>query len=395
MRIPIALALPLAAGCVAEPHGLDPLARKAPTPTRYGVVEVPASLGGTNSRPNSIDELGAIAGFSNLPDNQTRHAALWRAGALTDLGTLGGPNSNVAWPGQSPDGTLIAGIAENADDQPLGEDWSCSAFFPSVTHKICRGVAWHDGAVTAMPTLGGDNSFATGANDRGQVTGWAETTLHDPSCNAPQVLQFLAVVWEPRSGALRPLSPMTGESTSAATAINRRGQVVGISGECDVAVGRFSAAHAVLWEPDGRVVDLGNLGGVSWHTAMAINEHGDVVGFSNPPGDDDGSFFPHAFLWTRELGIVDLGLLPGDDFSEALAINEDRDVVGLSCGAAGCRAVLWRGGGEPIDLTTLADPGFPDVLTGAAAIDDAGTITGRARVTATGATVPYVATPVD
>lgn len=355
---------------------------------------MPAGLGGTNSRPNSIAG-DAIAGFSSLAGNTTRHAAVWRAGLLVDLGTLGGPNSNVAWPGESPRGELVAGIAETADDQPNGEDWSCSGFFPSVTHKVCRGFAWTGGALAAMPTLGGDNSFATGANDRGQVVGWAETVVHDPSCAAPQLLGFLAVVWEPASGSVRALAPLPGESATAATAINRRGQVVGISGACDVAVGRFSAAHAVVWDEAGAPHDLGSLGGRSWNTPMAINEHGDAAGFSNLPGDDDGTFAPHATLWTRERGVVDLGLLPGDDFSEALDLDELRTVVGLSCGAAGCRAVIWHDGPPAIPLVTLVGPGFPDTLTGAAAIDDAGRITGRVKVAASGATVPFVATPVE
>jgi len=379
-------------GCAADPVS-EPAARRSAPPAHYGVVEVPAGLGGTNSRANSIAG-PAIAGFSSLAGNTTRHAAVWRDGLLADLGTLGGPNSNVAWPGQSPRGALVAGIAETADDQPNGEDWSCSAFFPSTTHKVCRGFAWTGGALAAMPTLGGDNSFATGANERGQVVGWAETAVRDPSCTAPQVLGFLAVVWEAASGRVRSLAPLPGESATAATAINRRGQVVGISGACDVAVGRFSAAHAVLWDEAGAPHDLGSLGGKSWNTPMAINERGDAAGFSNLPGDDDGTFAPHATLWTRERGAVDLGLLPGDDFSEALGLDDARTVVGLSCKGSACRAVIWHDGPPAIVLQTLVGPGIPDTLTGAAAIDEAGRITGRAKL-ATGATLPFIATPVD
>ena len=45
-------------------------------------------------------------------------------------------------------------------------------------------------------------------------------------------------------------------------------------------------------------------------------------------------------------------------------------------------------------LQTLVDPDIPNTLTGAAAIDEAGRITGRAKL-ATGATLPFIATPVD
>ncbi|HET9515535.1 MAG TPA: hypothetical protein VFO95_16505 [Gemmatimonadales bacterium] len=54
------------------------------------------------------------------------------------------------------------------------------------------------------------------------------------------------MLWEPRKGTRRPLQPLPGHSASAATAINERGEAVGISGECDQAVGRKSAIDAVL-----------------------------------------------------------------------------------------------------------------------------------------------------
>ena len=225
-------------------------ARLAPN-LQYSIVKDTASLGGTRSISNSINNLGDIAGFSNLAGNRMRHAALWQNGLLTDLGTLGGPNSSVAWAGQNESGTIV-GFSQTVDADTLGESWSCAAFFPAATGtgRICLGFVWENGSLTAMPTLGGENSYATGVNDHGRVVGWAETRVHDPTCNAPQVLQFRAVVWEPRSGSMRQLRPLPGDSASAATAINEGGQVVGISGDCDVAVGQFSARHAVLWERD-------------------------------------------------------------------------------------------------------------------------------------------------
>ncbi len=181
----------------------------------------------------------------------TRHAALWREGSITDLGTLGGTQSglqsSVQWPGLSDDG-MVVGISQSAALDPLGEAWSCSAFMAANGH-ICLGFAWQAGVMTALPTLGGSNGFAAGVNDAGQVIGWAETPVHDPTCNAPQVLQFRAVLWEPKSGRATQLPPLAGDSTSAATAINARGQVVGISGECDVAAGtrRWPSTTGAMW----------------------------------------------------------------------------------------------------------------------------------------------------
>jgi probable HAF family extracellular repeat protein len=364
-------------------------ADQAHSRTRYEVTSL-VSLGGTDSAGNSINNRGWIAGYSNKAGDQTRHASLWRHGSIVDLGTLGGPNSSVAWPVKNNRG-VVAGIAETAELNPLGEAWSCSAFFPGdPTGHICRGFVWESGKMRALPTLGGYNGFATGANQRGQVVGWAENTVHDPTCNPPQVLQFRAVIWGPR-GRIQELPPLRGDTVSAATAINDRGQMVGISGICDNAIGRFSARHAVLWEK-GNVTDLGNLGGVAWHTPMAINDRGDVVGFSNPPGDEDGRFIARASLWTERGGIIDLGTLPGDATSQALGINARRQVVGLSCAASGCRAFVWERGVIG-DLNTLVAPGFTGHLVFANDINDAGVITGQALDQETGESVAFVATP--
>lgn len=359
---------------------------------QYHVSNLP-SLGGTVSRGNSINNRRWVTGYSNLPGNQSRHATLWRNGSILDLGTLGGLNSSVTWPVKNNRG-IIVGIAQTATPDPLGERWSCSAFFPGPnnTGYTCLGFVWEDGVIRALPTLGGNNGFATGANNRGQVVGWAENTFHDPTCVAPQVLQFRAVIWGPKDRQIQELLPLPGDTSSAATAINNRGQVVGISGTCDQAVGRRTARHAVVWE-NGTVTDIGNLGGDTWNTPMAINQRGDVVGFASLPGSNPEDPILHAFLWTRHGGIQDLGTLPGDISSQANGINKRRQVVGSSCDAAGsCRAFLWENGVMK-ELNTLVAPGYNDLLINAQDINDRGIITGRAFDPVTGELPAFVATP--
>jgi probable HAF family extracellular repeat protein len=364
---------------------------------RAYVVENLDALGGSRSIGNSINDRGWIAGFSNLPGDQISHAALWIDDELFDLGTLGGPgtSSNINWPVKNNQG-LLSGFAETDQINPLGEAWSCSAFFPTTTNRICLGVFWEFGRIHPLPTLGGYNGFAAGANNRGQIVGWAENTVHDPTCVAPQVLQFRAVLWEPRHGRLQELPPLpgTGDSVSSATVINDRGQVAGISGICDTSVGRFSARHAVLWE-HGTITNLGTLGGVAWITPMAINNRGEVVGFSNINASDGGTFFAHAFKWTREDGMQDLGLLPGDERGQALGINDRGDVVGLSCPPRPgiCKAVLWTRHGTIINLNDLVQPGYGEHLFTAQDITDRGVITGQARNLTTGTRVTFRATP--
>src|SRR5262249_25778182 len=149
------------------------------------------SLGGTNSRGNSINNRGWIAGFSRLTGDANRHATLWRDGSLLDLGTLGGAdkNSSVAWPVKNNRG-IIAGISQTDTPEPNGENWSCFAFFsgPRRGGFTCLGFIWEKGAMKPLhPLPGGNNSFATGADNRGRVVGWAENGVHDSTCVGTQV----------------------------------------------------------------------------------------------------------------------------------------------------------------------------------------------------------------
>ena len=355
--------------------------------TQYRVSNLDA-LGGTSSGGNSINNRSWVAGYSRLTGDQSRHATLWRnrhQHALLDLGTLGGPNSSVAWNVKNTEG-MIVGISQTADPEPLGETWSSAAFYsgPNAVGFINLGFVWEGCQMRALPNFpGGNNGFATGANNLGQVVGWAENDVHDPTCVSPQVLQFRPAVWElGPPDQIRDLPLITGDTSGAATATNDNGQVAGISGICDQAVGRHTAKHAVLWE-NGGVIDLGNLGAQWWNTPTAINQRGDIVGFAGDPAFVEGDIL-HAFIWNIHRGIQPLLALPGRTpehvDSEAYGINERGQVVGTSCDAnfVDCRAVIWDHSAVPIDLNDLKAPGFSARLESAKDINDNGEITGRA-----------------
>src|SRR4029453_13250214 len=69
---------------LAPVHAQKPEAIKAKL--QYQVSELP-TLGGTSSAGNSINNQSWAAGYSRLTGNQSRHGALWRNGALSDLCT--------------------------------------------------------------------------------------------------------------------------------------------------------------------------------------------------------------------------------------------------------------------------------------------------------------------
>jgi uncharacterized membrane protein len=360
-------------------------------------VSTLASFGGASSGGNSLNNHGYVAGYSNQSDNLSRHAVVWRNDAshtLVDLGTFGGPNSSVTWNVKNDHG-LIAGIAQTDIPDPLGEAWSSAAFFPAPNNVgfICLGFIYKNGQMRALPTLGGNNGFAAGANNSNEVVGWAENTCHDPLCVPPQVLQFRPVIYGPHANQIRELPLFPGDTSGAATVINDRHVAAGISGICDQAVGRYTAKHAVVWS-GGTVIDIGNLGAEFWNTPTAINRQGTVVGFAGDPAYPEGDIL-HAFVWTSSGGIVALPALPGHVDSEAYGVNDDGTVVGRSCDSAfvDCRGVRWDGT-VVTDLNTEKQPEFTDRLEGAKDINNRGEITGRA-ISDAGIRTAYLAVPND
>jgi probable HAF family extracellular repeat protein len=299
----------------------------------------------------------------------------------------------VVWPVKNLSGRIV-GISQTDTPDPNGELWSCFYFFSGAhagNGNTCLGFVWERGRMHPLPPLpGGYNSFAAGANNLGLVAGWAENGVSDPDCVAPQKLQFKPVLWGPGRRP-RALPLIQGDSSGAATALNDAGQVVGISGICDMAVGRHSARHAVLWE-NGAAIALQGFDAAYWNTPMAINARGDIVGFMGTVGDPDGNLL-RAFIWTRESGrALEIAPLPGHAYAEAHGINASREVVGTSCSAdfADCRAFYWAGG---VTHDISVQPGYSGVLINGQDINDQGVISARALLPDTGERRAVVATP--
>lgn len=334
---------------------------------------------GTLSGAASINERGWIMGLGTQAGNAVSHAAIWGDGAPRDLGTLGGPSSAIAWPNLNTFG-MAAGISEKPETNPYNEPWSCWVFFPytSPSYHECAGFRWQVNRMVELSTLGGPDGYAAGTNAEGQIVGWAENTTQDPTCDSGQVLQFKPVFWDSR-GVIHQLSTLPGDPDGAATAANDSGEIVGISGTCDQAVGRFTAAHPVVWN-HGVARQLFSVNSVSWNTPSAVNQSGAVAGFVNMPGggDQQGQLQPIAFLWTHGAGLTQIAPLSGDAYSMGEGLNDEGDVVGASYGPnfSTVRAFLYHKG-KAYDLNALTAPGSPYLLV-ANAIDDRGTIVGQA-----------------
>jgi probable HAF family extracellular repeat protein len=334
------------------------------------------TLGGTFSQGFGINNEECVDGHATLSGDTALHAFLWRKGVMTDLGTLGGPNSSTFTNSSVNERGEVVGAAESSALDPLGENFFLCGFQDGL---LCLPFVWQDRAMRPLPTLGGNNGLAFAMNDRGAVVGTAENNTLDPTCVAPQTLQFKPVIW--KENKIQELPTVAGDPDGVAFAINDRGQAVGVSADCTLTPG-----HALLWQ-DGKVTDMGTLGGLAL-APSDINNESQVVGVAFVPTGPN----VEAFFWQH--GVVrGLGTLPGDASSSGNAINDQGQVVGQSCDANGnCRGFLWQDG-VMMDLNALVQPDSTLDLPDPSDINSRGEIVGLGVQKSSGELHAFLLTP--
>jgi len=197
--------------------------------------------------------------------------------------------------------------------------------------------------------------FSRYISHSGQIVGEGHVSLKGPH----------ALLWDPDSG-ITDLGTLGG-SHSWAESMNDHGQVVGVSETAD------GQTHAFLWDA-GVMTDLGAPGGDS-SDAWSINNSGQVVGRILSEVEAVG-WLSKAFLWTRGEGMVELGTLGGKE-SRASAINDRGEVVGTAKTTQGYdRAFKWHPDTGMVELDTLGG-----ISSEAHAINEKGDVVGTAKTT--------------
>src|SRR3984885_11004077 len=283
-------------------------------------------------------------------------------GLNIDLGTLGGKNSWTNYGGINDRGEAV-GLAETSVPDPDGEDFCAFG-----THLTCRPFLWQFFHMSALPTLGGNNGQASAINNRGQIVGISETTVQDSGCAPSKPGKIISpVLWE--KGEVRPLPTVDGDPDGFVQGINDRGQAVGSSGTCT-----SIATHAVLWENDTafQLPDLGRDG----NDAYAINDHGQAVGYVSTGTTIVASLWPNG----THSAVKNLGILPGDGAAFATGINNRGQVVGSTFNSQGwSRGFIWQDN-VMTDLNTLTSKDSNLSIIAASNINERGQISGMAMV---------------
>jgi len=407
--------------------------RLAAQHTRYKVIDLgtfggPHSYGSVNGEGfQLLNDAGVVSSFADTSSSDPSfpnfcdqldcfiaHAFRWKNGVLTDLGALPGMTSSAA-------GSI------NARGWSAGQSQT-STIDPAIGIPEFRAVVWKQDGIMNLGTLaGGTESLGIYINDSGQVIGFSDNGVPDPFSfpfffTGTQIHTFL---WT--NGAIRDIGTLGGPDAVPGTSCSGqpRNVIVGLSYTSftpNLTTG-IPTLDPYIWK-NGVMVDLGNLGGTisgvgpngiaAGPLVPCANNHGQVIGVSNLPGDvmshafswEDGVMtdlgtlggdnseaiwlndagevagsadlpggqIHHAALWTKGK-IHDLGTVAGDPCSRGLAINVRGQVVG---GATDCsnflHAFLWEDGGPMLDLNTLIPPNSGVQLLEAININDRGEI---------------------
>jgi probable HAF family extracellular repeat protein len=291
--------------------------------------------------------------LEGLGGRSTRAAAISREGTVA--GSADGPGGDTvavvfregmaALPLGSLGGVASAARGVGARERVVGS----AEVAPEVTHAFL----WEGGRLRDLGALGdGRDAAATAVHRRGEVVGYSQIGRS----NATPYHGFLV-----RNGRMLDLGA-PGGADSIARDINDWGMIVG-------SYGRANGSQVAFLHWDGAFMDLGHLGGGDAE-AYAINQRGQIVGTAQTA---DGQ--RHAFRWY--LVMRDLGTLGGTR-SLALGLNEAGDTVGTSDTADGSsHAFLVKGEGPMVDLHALAAPEGVTLIE-AVGIDETGRIAAMA-----------------
>jgi probable HAF family extracellular repeat protein len=245
-----------------------------------------------NATPDPFPNLwGAFLFFNNLTEP---HAVLWRDGAITDLGTLGGPDSLA--------------IFVNNSGEIAGQSLTDSVVNPSTGQPTQHPFLWQKGKMIDLGTLGGTLGFSTGLNNRGQVIGLM---------NIAGDVTFHGFLWD--RGSTIDMGTLGG-ARSLASWINDSGEVLGISN-----MPGDQSWHGFVWK-NGVKTDIGTLDGDPCSDPNVLNARGQAVGFTT----DCHHHVRHTFLWENG-SIVDLQSLvsPASQITinDNLSINDRGEIT--------------------------------------------------------------------
>ena len=292
-----------------------------------GMSDLGAPPGSTIAAARAINGSGDVVGSSAVGEaDATRHATLWRAGALPiQLGSLGTASLFSEAYGIN-DAGVVVGTAET---ELAG---------PNAPTRLAFRWTQATGMVALFAPPNTRAALATAINNAGQIVGYVQSWTGAPR----------AALW---SGAsFTDLGTLSGGTESAANAINELGLVAGAS--------TFTSPwfHAFQWTAGQGMTDLGAPPGPLLQgptsDAFGINDPGDIVGAAQVQTGSNP-----AVLWRSGTIYTLPPLTAGIEGGVARDIDNAGRIAGSVSPAGGAtRAVMWT---LPTNRSPVANAGGP------------------------------------
>ena len=235
---------------------------------------------------------------------------------------------------------------------------------PTYSGNVTLYVATGSSTLSGTTTVQAENGIATfndlALNGLGEVTLIASADNQDPSAVSDSIFVEQPL---PASYSITDLGVLSEMNASGATAINDSGEVVGWS-----AFGLLNDSHAFLYSDS--LQSIGTLGG-SYNYPTGINDNGQVVGWSQTANGNQ-----NAFLYSNGTA-TDLGTLFPFGSSSAAGINDSGQIVGGASVYGGYSHAFIYSDGTMQDIGTL--PGYAYGF--AVGINNSGEVAGWAETT--------------
>lgn len=298
------------------------------------------TFGGDYSGALALNNEGQVTGYAYVGGNTSYRAFSWKPGgslvpispssnsysqgrAINNAGLIVGWSNSGGFAWSEADGYQSLGgssyfdpLAVNASGQMAGNSYD------SLTGQWGGAIRQPDGTVTVVTPGSAFWAYAHLINDDALVGGYARSSSYN---------NYRAFAWQ--AGA----ADLFGDALAATINdysyprdLNQLGEMAGDARRYDPSTYAYLGQTGFVRSPTTLIADIGNLGAggaYPYTIPFAINNHGQVVGYSG-----SNSVGVRAFTWTAATGIVDLNTKlsnppPGTFIYYGLAISDNGSIV--------------------------------------------------------------------
>jgi len=274
------------------------------TTVAIGINDAGTVIGGAGSTYSAFTWQGGQFTWLTPSTHESLASGINNQGTVIGRIRTGNTESAVIWQGNTPQ---VVAQGSDATLVKINNAGTAVGMLTAAPSDHTQAIIWQNNALAILPAVSGaTDSYALSINDAGAVLGYS-------------LVADGGVAWIWQDGQTQPLT-MGGSTWTTANAINNQGDILG-----------GASGASVLWR-QGQLTRLESLPGNGAASGLALNEQGQVVGYSYGTEDDLSIPWFRATLWENgqayNLNDLVVNSLEGGTLEHALGINEKGQIVG-------------------------------------------------------------------